>query len=97
MKMAISFISGVAVCCLIIFGVRPLLPTRADTTEPVGAADNTTQTLTNLLPNFAKIYQDALTAPFIKAESKITDPDIAEFYHELMQKTGLTQSYSSSN
>ncbi|MGD1119607.1 MAG: hypothetical protein ABR886_08990 [Dehalococcoidales bacterium] len=89
MKMAISFISGIAVCCLIIFGVRMAIPTRADTAVPAGA-DNATAGLTNILPNFEKIYHDALTEPFIKAQSKITDPDIADFYQGLMAKTGLT-------
>jgi hypothetical protein len=92
MKMAISFICGVVVCCLIIFGVKPIMPTHAETTDPVGESDNTTQSLSNLLPDFEKIYRDALTMPFIKAESKIYDPDIAEYYRELMEKTGLTDS-----
>lgn len=97
MKMAISFICGVAVCGLIIFGVRPLIPTRAGTVDSVGASDNTSLNLSNIIPDFEKIYQDALTAPFIKAESKITDPDIAEYYHELMEKTGLTDTGTSAN
>ena len=97
MKMAISFICGVVVCGMIIFGVKPIIPTRADTTETAGDSGNITQSLTNLLPDFEKIYRDALTMPFIKAESKITDPDIAEFYHELMEKTGLTDPGTSAN
>jgi len=88
--MAISFICGVVVCCLIIFGVKPVLPTQADTTELTDDSDNLTVGLTNLLPDIEKIYHDALTMPFIKAESKIYDEDIAEFYRELMEKTGLT-------
>jgi len=90
MKMAISFLCGIAVCALIVFGVKPILPTSADTTEANSGTDNTTTTLVKLLPDFEKIYRDALTSPFIKAESKIYDPDIAEYYHGLMQKTGLT-------
>ena len=92
MKMAISFICGVVVCGLILFGVKPIISTRADTTDPALTSDNTTSGLANLLPDINKIYREALTMPFIKAESKITDPDIAEFYHELMEKTGLTDS-----
>jgi hypothetical protein len=94
MKMAISFICGVIVCSLIIFGVKTILPTKADTT---GESDNTTTSLTNLLPDIAKIYHDALTEPFIKAESKIYDPDIADYYRGLMEKTGLTESYPQAN
>ena len=87
MKIAISFICGVVVCSLIIFGVKTIIPTRADTT---GESGNTTASLTNLLPDFGKIYHDALTEPFIKAAGKIYDPDIADFYQGLMEKTGLT-------
>ena len=94
MKMAVSFICGVVVCCLIIFGVKPVLPMQADTTAD---SDNLTLGLTNLLPDVEKIYRDALTMPFIKAESKIYDEDIAEFYRELMDKTGLTETESISN
>jgi hypothetical protein len=97
MKMAISFICGVVVCGLIIIGVKPIMPTRADTTDSISESDNTTSGLANLLPDFEKIYRNALTEPFIKAESKIYDPDIAEFYHGLMDKTGLTDSGTSSN
>jgi len=53
--------------------------------------------LTKLLPDFEKIYRDALTTPFIQAESKISDPDIASYYRGLMEKTGLTDSTPSSN
>jgi hypothetical protein len=44
-----------------------------------------------LLPDIETIYHDALTMPFIKAQSKIYDKDIAEYYQALMDKTGLTQ------
>ena len=46
-------------------------------------------TLTNLIPDFEKIYEEALITPFIKAESKIYDEDIAEFYSELLDRTGI--------
>ena len=88
--MAISFICGVVVCCLIIIGVKPVLPAQAATDYFGDESDNTTTFLTDLLPDFEKIYRDALTMPFIRAESKIYDEDIAGFYRELMDKTGLT-------
>ena len=66
------------------------MPASADTNEGSTASDNDTNFLANLVPDFEKIYRESLTAPFIRAESKITDPDIAEFYHDLMDKTGLT-------
>ena len=59
------------------------------------ASDNTSDnssSLLDLLPDFDKIYRAALTEPFIKAESKIKDPEIADYYHGLMDKTGLADS-----
>ncbi|OGN98290.1 MAG: hypothetical protein A2Y89_06035 [Chloroflexi bacterium RBG_13_51_18] len=90
MKIAISFICGVVICFMILYGVKPVLPAFAETTEPVDESENVTQSLTGLLPDIEKIYREALTAPFIAAESKIYDEDIAGFYRTLMEKTGLT-------
>ncbi|MHB8105462.1 MAG: hypothetical protein ACYDG5_08000, partial [Dehalococcoidales bacterium] len=61
-----------------------------DTLDPNTASNNSTQGIVDSISNFDKIYREALTEPFIKAESKISDPDIAEYYHGLMEKTGLT-------
>ena len=88
MKVAISFITGVAVCGLLLFGVRSILPTRAETGDG-GLSDNETFGLVDLLPDIEKIYRESLYTPFEKAESKIYDPDIAEFYRELLDNTGL--------
>jgi|WetSurMetagenome_2_1015567.scaffolds.fasta_scaffold145693_1 hypothetical protein len=93
LKVALSFICGAVICYLIIIGIKPVLPAMADETGNGAISGNSTG-LANLLPNFEKIYRDALSEPFIKAESKITDPDIADYYHGLMNKTGLTNSDS---
>lgn len=90
MKVAISFICGAAVCSLVIFGVKPVLPAQADGTVEETTSDNYTNFFADLLPDFDKIYRDALTSPFISAGSKIQDEDIAAYYSELMGKTGLT-------
>ena len=91
MKIALSFICGAVICSLIIFGVKPpSLPAIADTAENGTVSDNGKGFLADLLPDFDKIYRDALTSPFIEAESKIYDEDIASYYHGLMAKTGLT-------
>jgi hypothetical protein len=90
LKMAFSFISGILVCGLILFGVKNVLPIRADTDNLSGQSENTTQSFLNLLPDIEKIYHESLTMPFKKAESKIYDPDIANFYHELMGKSVLS-------
>ena len=89
MKMAFSFMAGVAVCSLLLFTVRMVLPVQAVTDESDTASENTTSGLSKLLPDIEKIYRDSLTMPFIKAESKIYDKDIAEYYRALMDKTGL--------
>ena len=90
MKVALSFICGAVVCALIIIGVKPVLPAAADTVDDNAASDNNTNFFANLLPDFEKIYRESLTAPFISAEGTIQDKDIAGFYHDLMNKTGLT-------
>ncbi len=99
MKTIISFICGAVICGIIIYGVKPVLPAFAETTQPntdsattqlSTESENTTRNIVEQISSFEKMYREALTEPFIKAESKITDPDIAEFYHGLMEKTGLT-------
>jgi hypothetical protein len=87
MKMLVSFILGGVVCALLLIGAKSVLPIRADTDNTT--SDNATQGLMDLIPDIESIYQESLTMPFRKAESKIYDEDIAEFYGALMDKTGL--------
>ncbi|HEY31691.1 MAG TPA: hypothetical protein G4O10_01135 [Dehalococcoidia bacterium] len=47
--------------------------------------------LTTLLPDIGKIYRTSLASPFQQVEQEIEDEDIANFYHRLMERTGLTQ------
>lgn len=89
MKMVFSFMAGVAVCSLLFLGVRMVLPVQAVSDESDTASENTTNGLLKLLPDIEKIYNESLTLPFKKAESKIYDKDIAEYYRALMDKTGL--------
>jgi len=89
MKMLISFIAGIVVCSLIIFSMKTGTPTQAKEVSTIDGSNNSTLSLVKLIPDFEKIYRESLTMPFIKAESKIYDPDILEFYRELMDKTGL--------
>ncbi|MBN1161977.1 MAG: hypothetical protein JXA17_08525 [Dehalococcoidales bacterium] len=90
MKMAISFICGVVICFLILYGVKPVLPAFAEEAPLPDESENVTQSLVGLITDIEKIYREALTTPFIQAESEIYDEDIADFYHALMEKTGLT-------
>ena len=90
MKIVISFICGVAVCGMILFGVKPVLPAIAETTDPVDESENVTQSLSDFITDIERIYREALTTPFIEAEKQIYDEDIAAYYRTLMEKTGLT-------
>jgi hypothetical protein len=98
MRALLGLLCVCVISAMIIFGVKPGISVFADTTEqttepgtdPGAESDNSTQGIVDTIANFDKIYTDALTEPFIKAESKIYDADIAEYYHGLMEKTGLT-------
>lgn len=89
MKMVISFISGIVLCCAVFFGASTVLPILAETGDGGDVSDNTTNGLLDLIPDIEQIYREALTKPFVRAESKIYDEDIAEFYRELLDDTGL--------
>ena len=95
MKMLISFIAGIAVCGVLLFGMKSALPIRAETSDSTdnltGLSENLTQGLIDLIPDIEKIYREALTAPFVKAKDKIYDEDIAEFYQELIDKAILSE------
>ena len=90
MKMALSFISGIIVCSTLLFGASVIIPSLAKGNVEE-ASENLTQSLTDLLPDIERIYQESLTLPFRKAEDKIYDEDIAEFYHELMYNSLLSE------
>lgn len=90
LKAGIGFVLGIVVCGLVLFGARTVIPALAVSGDDTAASENASISLVNLLPDFEKIYQQALTMPFKKAEAKITDPDIAAYYHDLMEATGLT-------
>ena len=88
--MAFSFIAGIIVCSLLLFGVKTVIPTWAETDNVTVLSENLSQSLVDLLPDIEKIYRESLTMPFKKAESKIYDEDIAEFYRELLDNTVLS-------
>jgi hypothetical protein len=89
MRIIVSFLSGIVVCGLLLWGAKMVLPTQAQTDNTSGSSENVTQGLSGLIPDIEKIYQESLTTPFRMAESKIYDEDIAEFYGALLDNTGL--------
>ncbi len=97
MKMALSFVSGLVVCGLLIFGVKAALPIRAETDNISGLSDNLSQSMVELLPDIERIYRESLIAPFQKAESKIYDEDIAQYYQELLDKSVLYEPEGGAN
>jgi hypothetical protein len=88
-KVAISFICGALVCGLLLIGAKTVIPTRAETDDLGDTSENVTQSFIDLLPDIEAIYRESLLKPFEQAESKIYDEDIAEFYRELLDSTGL--------
>ena len=82
MKIAAGFLAGMITCSLIMmFICNWAVPARAEESSE----------LSNLLPDFGKIYRAALASPFQQVEKEIYDADIANFYHGLMEKTGLNE------
>ena len=97
MKLAFSFISGILVCGLLLFGVKTVGTIQAQSSDLGEPSENISQGLIDLLPDIERIYHESLTFPFRKAESKIYDEDIAQFYRELLDRSGLGDSAGVSN
>jgi len=88
-KMVLSFISGLMVCGLVLFGVKSAIPIRAENDNLSEPSENLTQSLAELLPDIERIYHESLTAPFQKAGRKIYDEDIGQYYQELLDSSVL--------
>ena len=86
MKFAFSFLAGIIVCSVLLFGIQAVAPLRAQT-DNTSSSDNLS--LVDLLPDIEKIYQEALITPFEEAGKKIYDDDIAQFYQLLLGKVAL--------
>ena len=87
MKVIVGFFSGVIACGLLLLGLVSALPIRAQTDGSDNTSDNFS--LVELLPDFEKIYREALTTPLHEAKTKIYDEDIAQYYDRLLERTGL--------
>lgn len=71
------------------------MPLQAQTEDASPYSENFS--LAKFLPNFEKIYREALTTPFQEAGKKIYDDDIAQFYHLLLGKASLDKSDEGEN
>jgi hypothetical protein len=88
MKLIVFFLAGMVVSLLIVFAIFHVgSPVQADDSVPGGDSVD----LASMLPDIQGNYHTCLTEPFKQAETEIHDPDIANYYHKLMQKTGLTE------
>ncbi|HEY92097.1 MAG TPA: hypothetical protein G4O07_09725 [Dehalococcoidia bacterium] len=83
MRLFVCFLGGMMCCGAIAFGMFAL--------QPVGAHEDGFG-LAELLPDFEKIYQNALTFPLEKAGEKIYNDDILEFYQGLLDSCGINGS-----
>ena len=92
-KIFLSFLCGIIVCGLLLFGVQSVLPIRAQTSDGSdnlsSLSENLSQSLVSLLPDIEKIYREALTSPLQEAKKQIYDEDIAEFYNLLLDRSSL--------
>jgi hypothetical protein len=93
MKMFVGFLIGIIATLAIVLAVTYFgSPVVADTTTTTTETDENPDYNT-MMPDVRKIYHTCLTAPFQQAEIEIHDPAIANYYHKLMQETGLTKDY----
>ena len=80
----IGLVAGILATVVIVNGTFTAEADDAITTE-------NSEDLSALLPDIGKIYRQSLGSPFREVEDEIYDEDIANYYHKLMQDTGLDQ------
>ena len=97
MKMIFGFFSGLVISGLLFVGMQTAIPIRAQSETLSAESDNLSQSLVSLLPDIQKIYREALTFPLQEAEKEIYDEDVAQFYHRLLERSGLNISDGEAN
>jgi hypothetical protein len=81
MKMLVGFLIGVVAVLAVIVTIQFI--------APVQASNSPAQDANSLLPDIKEINRQALTQPLLEAEKTITDPQIASYYHGLLDKCGF--------
>jgi len=88
-KVTIGFFLGIVLCVLLLVGMQAVMPIWAQTDNLSSSSDNLGLSLIELLPDFEKIYREALITPLQEARKKIYDDDVARFYQILLEKSDL--------
>ena len=84
MKMIAGFIIGAVVCLITMLTISSQTQAAEGTTTLTDGLD-----LTNLLPDIASIYDNAVALPYQQVQAEITDPSIAAFFSKYVAATGL--------
>jgi hypothetical protein len=89
MKMLLGFFIGMTCALLLVIVInRDTTPVSADALPPTPTTTDSPD-VTGLLPDVGQIYRAALGDPYRQVEKEITDPDIANYFHQYMEDTGL--------
>ncbi len=93
MKMLLGFFIGTTFALLLVVGLfRDSFFGASAAEAPSAVQSNTASTAVETdanLPDVKHICDVALGAPYRQVKSEITDPDIAAFYEQYMEETGL--------
>ena len=105
MKKLIGFFAGMLIGLIVVLIIfHSTAPVSADSGSTTTSDESSTTTIAgdngsstsinsadinSLMPDVKKIYNSCLGAPYRQVESEITDPDIANYFHTLMNETGL--------
>jgi hypothetical protein len=87
----IGLVIGVFATVYILSGSSTVKAQDAVSSEEAVSENSTGGEMISLLPDVKGIYLNCLGSPFREVEDEITDPEIANYYHKLMQETGLDQ------
>jgi len=83
MKMIVGFIIGAITILGIMITLQFAVPVQADETS----SSSTTLSIMDI----EKINREALVTPLREAEKTITDPDIANYYHTLLERCDIPE------
>jgi len=95
MRMLLGFFIGTTVALLLVLIImRTTSPVSADeapTPTPVPTDNSYTDPggLSGLMPDVDHIYRVALSEPYRQVQKEITDPDIANYFHQYLEHTEL--------